>query len=1251
MAAGKQAWMVVAVVLWAAAVPTRAADELQSKDCGWCVISCPGPVATGVSFEVKIDLRGLAGKAKLAVDLHYLKQDGSFGGMLAWGGGGKDVDRDGPQTRRFTIATLKEDLGTFHAYAFLSPDGEWRNRTKEATGPSLKLQVTEAFLRTLRPADCTFKKSWISLEPPDPAQVIKAGDTFEVRVRYHLDPSENWGDGTQLMVMPLGPWVDNPDGTYTKSRQHVGYPGLGTQVVKVAPGPGELVLKFRPSAVHRYNGLLLLGTFRGGDGKNWPWEVRAPGPRFTFEDKLYQLENSQPGGLFTYEEPVKLRLVFKAGAVKGETRKLTYRLVDAQGAEAGSGELPFVVGGRDEAVEFTPVVKQRGTFLLEGSVEGWGTREVVFARIPDVARLTGGGRTPFAATNLRSPAECQVARRLGFTACRQFMDWRTVQPGRDAWTFTGWDRILDTNRQHGIEPWLCLYAPPAWVQRGAAANVGYEPFGFDEAAWRDSVAVMTRRWQDRISGWEWLNEIVPGNKSTQPVEDYVRFCAIGTETAKQIKPTLRVLLAGGLWPRSFRNDCLKAGVGRWVDELPVHYSDMGGVLEARDDLDAAGCRQVAVSDNESGSGLSTWQMPTREMLRIRTQSQWVLDRWPDELVAGAERVTCFGGWVDPCGNWSYLLDEHTPRPMAATIAVLASKVGGARPLGKFYLPAHGVCHLFAQDGRAVLLASSSAGGGETVEINVGREQVVVTDCQGNETVQRAPGGKLRLPLSAMRVFIEGGDLDVLKSYCAVAVGGGQQVVELPKQTVLTGSAAKVSVAVRNLYDRVLAGQVSLAPPPGWPAGAPLSFAVGPGQRALLDVPLPLPPTAATGEFALKAEFAFAGGQLPVVTKPFGVSLISRDMVGNLLRNSGFEVAGASDATPASWSLGGGARRVPSDGGLGLGGHVLKFANAANYEHATQTITPPPGQTYLYSAWVWNQDMTAGSNITHELADGTKKEFYTPAVFMSGNSSPSWHLYTCRTNAPQSLTRMAFTPVVKGAGWALYDNLRVTRYEGSNYAAECHRVKTPPSIAGRFDGWQRTCPIPLLCDNQVSLLDHAYRWTPANCSGVAWLNWDAKALYVAVEVVDDVHHARTTGEQTLDGDSVALAIAPAGRTPGRADQAFVYYLGSAPPGGGSGTCTLYRPPARCGGLSSGQLARDSSKYELSIRTDGPRAVYQVRLPWSELGGIEPAFGTSFGLSLLLNDNDGAGRAACLSWGDGLVAGWSPTNFGLVTLVDP
>src|SRR5437868_5628438 len=83
-----------------------------------------------------------------------------------------------------------------------------------------------------RPKDISFKKSWITFVSPAQDKPVKAGEEFKVTIKYFLDASENWGEGTKLVLVPLGPWVDCPDGKYTKGRHHEMYPGLFTQEVK-----------------------------------------------------------------------------------------------------------------------------------------------------------------------------------------------------------------------------------------------------------------------------------------------------------------------------------------------------------------------------------------------------------------------------------------------------------------------------------------------------------------------------------------------------------------------------------------------------------------------------------------------------------------------------------------------------------------------------------------------------------------------------------------------------------------------------------------------------------------------------------------------------------------------------------------------------------------------------------------------------------------------------------------------------------
>ena len=71
------------------------------------------------------------------------------------------------------------------------------------------------------------------------------------------------------------------------------------------------------------------------------------------------------------------------------------------------------------------------------------------------------------------------------------------------------------------------------------------------------------------------------------------------------------------------------------------------------------------------------------------------------------------------------------------------------------------------------------------------------------------------------------------------------------------------------------------------------------------------------------------------------------------------------------------------------------------------------------------------------------------------------------------------------------------------------------------------------------------------------------------------------------------------------------------------------------------------YEIAIRRDGNTTLYEARFPWSELG-TTGRLGNKLGCSLQLNDNDGADRAAFISWGDGVAPVWNPSQFGVLTL---
>ena len=164
----------------------------------------------------------------------------------------------------------------------------------------------------------------------------------------------------------------------------------------------------------------------------------------------------------------------------------------------------------------------------------------------------------------------------------------------------------------------------------------------------------------------------------------------------------------------------------------------------------------------------------------------------------------------------------------------------------------------------------------------------------------------------------------------------------------------------------------------------------------------------------------------------------------------------------------------------------------------------------------------------------------------------------------------------------------------------------------------------------------------------------------MRVRDDVHAAQT-GEKTLEGDALQIGLHPANRIPGTEARAIEWHVSAASPGSGSGKHTVFRPAAHAAGLASGQLAKDSSTYEIAVKRAGKDTCYELRIPWTEAGGVRPQPGVRLGLSLRLLDADNgaalppgaaasrrrgararSGHWSCCrrsGWSGGLVVWWS------------
>lgn len=173
----------------------------------------------------------------------------------------------------------------------------------------------------------------------------------------------------------------------------------------------------------------------------------------------------------------------------------------------------------------------------------------------------------------------------------------------------------------------------------------------------------------------------------------------------------------------------------------------------------------------------------------------------------------------------------------------------------------------------------------------------------------------------------------------------------------------------------------------------------------------------------------------------------------------------------------------------------------------------------------------------------------------------------------------------------------------------------------------TAPVQAINEaKQVRAIDaQAHAWKGmADLSGKLQFLWDDHYLYVGATVTDDVFANTMADSGIWAGDGLQFLFDPARESaekPGKYDYAVAVgkkgpqawsYLSADPAAAPAGECKDI--------LVSTKAA-----------TDGSGGVtYKIAIPWSRLSPFKPLAGGNLGLSMVLNEDDGAGRHGFMAW---------------------
>ncbi len=227
------------------------------------------------------------------------------------------------------------------------------------------------------------------------------------------------------------------------------------------------------------------------------------------------------------------------------------------------------------------------------------------------------------------------------------------------------------------------------------------------------------------------------------------------------------------------------------------------------------------------------------------------------------------------------------------------------------------------------------------------------------------------------------------------------------------------------------------------------------------------------------------------------------------------------------------------------------------------------------------------------------------------------------------TAKTFDIPLSGFDYGVSNQAQVTvQFDGKSSFNYVGKLDFNPILSGtvQIDGLADPAivaspPLALLSQGTIKMQNYA---GPSDLDGSVWLNWDRDQFYLTAKIRDDIHFTPASGTEIWKNDSLQFA-AMAG-IPG--ENLGWYEYGIAQTSLGPQIYRWFTPDgSNQGPVTNGTL-------QISRDEDQKITVYELALPWSELAPIKPATNSVFSFSLLVNDNDGAGRKGYIEWGSGI-----------------
>lgn len=199
--------------------------------------------------------------------------------------------------------------------------------------------------------------------------------------------------------------------------------------------------------------------------------------------------------------------------------------------------------------------------------------------------------------------------------------------------------------------------------------------------------------------------------------------------------------------------------------------------------------------------------------------------------------------------------------------------------------------------------------------------------------------------------------------------------------------------------------------------------------------------------------------------------------------------------------------------------------------------------------------------------------------------------------------------------------------GSHSHAPVLEAENSITIDGIIDEWAGYTEVRLPeADAQILLSG----WGgPADVSASVYLAYDMDNFYWAAKVTDNMH--TPVSDSTMwRGDSIQFAFSPGGTY---GPEYGINYM--------DGQAHVWQ-------FSEGGALQGADGIIAAATQSGQDIFYEVRMPWTTISDAMPGNG-ELPFTLLINDNDGAGRRGWMEWTPGIGKAKSPADHAVLHLV--